>query len=137
MGATKIKIKNIKEIKADELLVDDFELKSDQDCSYIIDHHVSLGEMVLIKASFKNACELDDEEQRDDVLYRRRVVPFITRVVEASRVPDKGHFRVAAMIENIAGEDRDFFFSKYFELGEGEEPLALELEGKHISFTMA
>lgn len=136
MGATKIKIKNIKEIKADELFVDEFQLKSDQDCTFVINQHVSLGEMVLIKASFKNACEIEDEEQHDEVLYRRRVVPFVTRVTDATAVPGDRHFRVDALIENIAGEDRDFFFSKYFELGEGEQPLALELEGKHISFTM-
>lgn len=134
MGATKIDIKQIADIRAIDLRVLDFELEEGDACHYVIDHAVHEGEMILIKASFKVG--FDPGNNADQGLVRRRVVPFITRVVEA--VPEVGgkYTQVKSVIEKILADDRRFFFKKYF-ADTDTAALDLEFEAKHIRFTAA
>jgi len=139
MGTTKLKIKQIAAIKTDDLAVDGFEMNPDMECSYVVNHPVEKGEIVLIKASFKNACETEEETEDENVLYRRRVVPFITRVRQAyepERAKKNRRVRVKAKIERITDEDRRFFLRKYFATTSETDPLNLEMEGKRICFDM-
>jgi hypothetical protein len=130
MGATKLNIKHVREINTAELTIDEFAMDCDENCTFIVDHEVQPGEVVLIKASFKNACDCGAD---NEALFRRRVIPLLTRVAKADRVNGNGHFRVCSTIENMTEDDRVFFFKKYFE-PDDTVPLELELEGKHIRF---
>ena len=136
MGATKLNIKHLKSINAVDVNVNKFLLNKNDTCSFILDQPVDQGEMVLIKASFKNACEGDCDAEDDSVLFRRRVVPFVTRVTRSKQVKGNGCFHISTKIESMTAEDRSFFFKKYFDTDE-EKTLQLELEGKHIRFAMA
>ena len=135
MGASKLNTKQISTISAADVNINDFELFNDMVCSYVVNQPLDQGEMILIKASFKNACESDTEAD-DQVLYRRRVVPFVTRVTEANPNREKRSIRVSARIESITDEDRHFFYKKYFESTEERDPLSLEIEGKHIQLSL-
>ncbi|MDP8222765.1 MAG: hypothetical protein P9L99_05340 [Candidatus Lernaella stagnicola] len=136
MGASKINIKNVKSIDAVELQVGDFELKANDSCSIVSNQEIDQGELVLIKASFKNACENEETGGEDAVLFRRRVVPFLTRVTRAVRAGKSGRFLLRLKIENITDDDRTFFFTKYFEPG-ARHAIEMEFEGKHIRFAVA
>jgi hypothetical protein len=98
-----------------------------------VDRPLDPGEMVLIKVSFKNPCEQEDDSACEAVLYRRRVVPLVTRVTRATSSHGRRGARIAARIESMTEEDRRFFMKKYFGQNE-EEAFELELEGKHIRF---
>ncbi len=133
MGATKINIRHVDKINTEDLPVLGFELCDDNDCRYVVRGPVEKGEIVLIKASFKDLCE-GAETEDETVLYRRRVVPFVTRIKTAKMQGES--MRVSASIERITDEDRAYFFRKYFDSDEDAQ-LQLDLEGKRIHFASA
>jgi len=133
MGATKINIRHVDKINTEDLAVLGFELRDDNDCCYVVRGPVEKGEIVLIKASFKDLCE-GAETEDETVLYRRRVVPFVTRIKTAKMQGES--MRVSASIERITDEDRAYFFRKYFDSDEDAQ-LQLDLEGKRIHFASA
>jgi len=137
MGATKLNIKHISSINTDDLAVLGFELCDDMKCRFVLNQPIPEGEVVLIKASFKDACEAADVED-ENVLYRRRVVPFVTRVKKALAGKKQKGVVVSAQIENITEDDRSYFYRKYFaENDTGGNPLEMDIEGKHIIFAGA
>ena len=131
MGATKLNINHISAINADDLMVGDFALDGNDQCSFVVTGPIDQGEIVLIKASFKDSCESTNEND-DNVLYRRRVVPLLTRV-EQAQLDGERVMRVNAHIENITEEDRLFFYRKYFDNTQ-DETFELDVEGKKITY---
>ncbi|GEM_PF-6980087 len=131
MGATKLNINHISAINADDLMVGDFALDGNDQCSYLVNGPIDKGEIILIKASFKDSCESTNEDD-DSVLYRRRVVPLLTRV-ERAQVDGQRSMRVNARIENMTDEDRQFFYRRYFDNTQ-DEAFELDVEGKKITY---
>jgi hypothetical protein len=137
MGATKINTKKSNRIMTNEIAIESFRLLKKEICKFAVGANINAGDVVLCKASFKNPCEpdLEDlaEESYSKIMYRRRVVPFLTRVRSVNPDEESGRRFITANIESITPSDKIFFYNKFF-ANEKEERLALDIEGKHIIF---
>ncbi|MCB1154280.1 MAG: hypothetical protein H6684_04440 [Deltaproteobacteria bacterium] len=132
MGASKINTRHLKDIQTQDIAVTGFELMEEAACKFLAPDGLTAGDVVLIKASFKNPCE-NEEEEDEQILYRRRVVPFVTRIKRVYSPRKSGERRVTASIENITESDKKFFFEKFFAADE-EERSRLDIEGRRIDF---
>ncbi|MCZ7584842.1 MAG: hypothetical protein M5R36_16760 [Deltaproteobacteria bacterium] len=134
MGSSKVNIRALSGISTDAIELGGFELMEEEACRFHSGAELSAGDVVLIKASFKNPCENEPEADDDArVLFRRRVIPFITRVQRVSRPRKSGDRKVTAVIENITPDDRAFFYEKFFS-SDPEERANLEVEGRRIDY---
>ena len=137
LGATKADFKNIRAITTREIQVLSFELQKEQKCRIITTDEVQKGDTLLIKASFLNACLGHDEmgnPDEDNILYRRRVVPFVTRVTDCRPIGKKKRNRIFINIENISETDCSYLYRK---MADGtKESNMLEIEAKKITFVL-
>ena len=137
MGATKMNTKSLNGITVNEIAVESFKLLQKEVCKFVAGENLSAGDTILLKASFKNQCEAEDGECADGedarVMYRRRVVPFVTRVRNVIFNEPNGRRLVTADIENITASDRKFFYDKFFSLNPNDRA-SLDIEGKRIVF---
>ncbi len=133
MGATRmIGARDLREIQTHEMDVAAFELTQRDACRFRSTLDVKSGDVVLIKASFKNACEEQDEEEFDPrCVYRRRVVPFVTRIESVTNLKD-GARSVRAHIERITPGDHRFFLTKYVD--ERDEGITFDFEARLIRY---
>jgi len=134
MGATKLSIKNVSQINADDVRVENFHLVGGLACEFQSHDRLTPGDQVLVKASFKNECFTGEfQESNMPVLIRRRVVPFMTRIRKARKL-NNGRVHLQADVINVQKSDWDFFCSKYKDDYRVKSPFELEIEGKRIDF---
>ncbi|MBZ0274189.1 hypothetical protein K8I61_19275 [bacterium] len=132
MGATKINTRHLSGIETRDLVIRKFRLMKNDTCRFDVARALAAGDVVLVKASFKNACEAETEEEDERVLFRRRVVPFVTRVARVAG-GSPGESRITARIENMTDADRRFFMDKYFS-ADSKERAGIEIEARLIDF---
>ena len=136
MGATKINIKNVKTIGTCEIKIISFVLKKNYSCWIFSDDLVDTGDTLLVKASFLNACVGKDEmgnPDEDNIMYRRRVVPFVTKVNGSKIVGKEKRNRISVNIENISEPDGKYLYRKMSPENLKKNEL-LEIEAKKITF---
>jgi hypothetical protein len=138
MGATKINFKHVRAIHTLEIPIESFELLKNLRCKILTPKKVDLGDTILVKASFLNACIGQDEfgkPDKDNILYRRRVVPFVSKVKESKVIGKQKRNYIYISIESISEADCRYLYKK-MEGQKGKKADMLEIEAKKITFAM-
>ena len=138
MGATKVNFEDVKAVNARDIQIESFELNKSNKCKIFTHDQVRTGDTILVKASFLNACYGQDEQgnrDEENVLYRRRVVPFVTKVREIKKIGENRRKKLMLNIENISQADCNYLYKK-MNLGKAKKGNLLEIEAKKITFSM-
>lgn len=138
MGATKVNFEDVKAVNTRDIQIESFELNKSNKCKIFTHDIVRKGDTILVKASFLNACFGQDDEgnlDENNVLYRRRVVPFVTKVKDIKRFDEKRRKKLMLDIENISQADCRYLYKK-MSLGKAKKGDILEIEAKKITFSM-
>jgi hypothetical protein len=117
--------------------VESFELLKNQRCKILTKDTLRRGDTILVKASFLNACIGHDEygnPDEDNILYRRRVVPFVAKINEFKSVKNNRN-RLGLSIENISDADCRYLYKK-MKKGAKKNDDMLEIEAKKITFAI-